>query len=155
MSETRSKSDKAPPMLPAPRVPAQIPASLGPKLPAALARLTPPKVENATAAHKFDKAFPVILQSDAGVANGVGRNISSQGMFIETREPLAMGAKVRITFGSADVGAEIVALAEVRFQSFLNFAGSDGDQEGMRGMGVRFLRFEGEDISPAARANPQ
>jgi hypothetical protein len=155
MSESRSKSDKAPPMLPAPRPRPQIPSSLGPRLPAALARLAPAQVEKATSVHKFDKAFPVILQSDSGVANGVGRNISPSGMFIETREPLAMGAQVRVTFSSSDVGAEITALAEVRFQSFLNFAGADGDQEGMRGMGVRFLKFEDNGVDPALRGNPQ
>jgi hypothetical protein len=140
-------------MLPAPRVRPQIPASLGPKLPASLARLAPPVRERATAAHKFDKAFPVFIDSELGVANGVGRNISSDGMFIETRDPFPMGTQLRVIFGSKEIGAEITAIAEVRFQCFLNFAGSDGEQEGMRGIGVRFLRFVEGEATPGSRAN--
>jgi hypothetical protein len=155
MSEARSKGEKAPPMLPSPKARPQIPASLGPKLPAALARLTGPARERANAAHKFDKAFPVFLESIHGVSNGVGRNISPEGMFVETRDPLPMGSQVRVIFGSREMGAEITAVAEVRFQCFLNYAGADGEQEGMRGMGVRFLRFEEGEATPGSRATAQ
>ena len=150
MREMPEKLER-PPALSA-RARAQIPEALGPRPPANLARLTGSR---AAAAHKFDKAFPVIIYSARGVSNGVGRNISAQGMFIETREPMPMGSEVRVVFGSKELGAEISALAEVRFQAFLNFAGSNGEQEGMRGMGVRFLRFEDREPTEAERANLQ
>jgi len=158
MSEVRGKPERTPAQLPAPRPRTQIPSSLGPRpagtlatrLPAPLARLTKGQ-ERASAAHRFDKAFPVFLESVRGVANGVGRNISAEGMFVETRDPLPMGTQVRVVFGSQETGVEICAIAEVRFQCFLNFAGSDGEQDGLRGMGLRFLRFEEGGLAPAAR----
>lgn len=92
--------------------------------------------------HRFDKAFPVRIESAYGIANGVGRNIAPEGMFVETRVPCPLASEVRITFSAPD-DTSIVAVGEVRFQSFLNFAGSTpGESEGLRGFGVRFLRFE-------------
>src|SRR5437588_390043 len=32
---------------------------------------------------RFDKAFPVFLEGDRGVASGIGRNITDTGMFVE------------------------------------------------------------------------
>jgi hypothetical protein len=156
MSEARSKPDKStPPLLPPMKRYAQIPESLGPKGPSAivprmpetLAKMTQAR-QRATAAHKFDKAFPVMLESVRGIANGVGRNISAEGMFVETRDPLPMGTQVRVIFGSRDSGTEISAIAEVRFQCFLNYSGDGGEQEGMRGMGVRFVKFEETESPP-------
>lgn len=98
----------------------------------------------------FDKAFAVLVSGPQGVTNGVGRNISEGGMFIETREPYGLGTPVRITFSADELLTEIEALAEVRFQCFLNYAGASGEQEGLRGMGVRFLSFESAD-APAGR----
>ena len=155
MSDVRSKPEKGPPLLPVSVPKLQIPESLAPKLPAALARLTTPARERATTAHKFDKAFPLFVYSERGVANGVGRNISAEGMFIETRDPCPIGAELRIVFGSPEAGAEITAIAQVRFQCFLNFASADGEQEGMRGVGVRFVRFEEGEPTPGSRAKPQ
>lgn len=92
--------------------------------------------------HRFDKAYPVLLESTQGIANGVGRNIAPEGMFVETRVPCPLASEVRITFSAPD-GTTFVAIGEVRFQSFLNFAGSaPGESDGLRGFGVRFLRFE-------------
>ena len=47
-----------------------------------------------------------------------------------------------MTFSADTLGTEIVAVGEVRFQCFLNYTGGTGQHEGMRGMGIRFLRFE-------------
>lgn len=90
----------------------------------------------------FDKAFAVLVSGPQGATNGVGRNISEGGMFIETREPYAIGTPVRVIFSADELQTEITAIAEVRFQCFLNYAGASGEQEGLRGMGVRFLSFE-------------
>ena len=154
MSDIRGKSEKAQALLPAPRPKLQIPAEL-PRLPAALARLAPPAKERATTAHKFDKAFPVFLYGEHGIANGVGRNITSEGMFIESRDPCAIGSFVKVVFGSKEIGSEITVVAQVRFQCFLNYASPSGEQEGMRGIGVRFVSFEEGDPTPGSRALPQ
>lgn len=135
MSDTHSKTDNASKSLPEPAV----------KLPRALS-----KAARAPGLGSFDKAFAVFVSGPQGVTNGVGRNISAGGMFVETREPYSIGTVVRITFTEPDLQTELTAVAEVRFQCFLNFAGSSGEQEGLRGMGVRFVSFD-EDVDPPDR----
>lgn len=122
-----------------------------PALPEPIARVArrPEPNTRATAAHHFDKAFPVFLSSVRGIANGVGRNITPEGMFIETRDPCPIGTEVRVTFEAPALGTEITALATVRFQAFLNYSGADGETDGLRGIGVRFVSFE-----PDQRAVP-
>ncbi len=126
-------------------------ADAAPRLPDALARAArrSPR-SSATAAHHFDKAFPVVLRSDRGLANGVGRNITETGMFIETRDVCPMGSELAVTFEAPEIGTEFTAVAEVRFQAFLNFAGEAGGDGHLRGIGVRFLRFEPNATGPAA-----
>lgn len=142
MNDPRGKSDKAPPLLPATPARTQIPSSLGPKLPAALVKILAAPLAKRSTQHQFDKSFPVFLNSVRGLANGVGRNISKDGMFIETRDPCPIGSEVRVTFTAPSVDTELTAVAEVRFQAFLNYASEGGGAEGLRGIGVRFLRFE-------------
>lgn len=117
------------------------------KLPRALSKAA----NRAPGLGPFDKAFAVLVHGPQGVTNGVGRNISAGGMFVETREPYGIGTEVRITFSTPELNTELTAVAEVRFQCFLNFAGTKGDQEGLRGMGVRFRSFEGGDSLPSTR----
>lgn len=106
------------------------------KLPAA----TPVKRERtAPAAGKLDKAFPVFLEGDRGVASGIGRNITDTGMFVETREPYALGTRVKVTFSSPHGGAEMTLEGEVRFQCFINFSRPDATRAGMRGVGLKFV----------------
>jgi PilZ domain len=88
---------------------------------------------------KFDKAFPVFLEGDRGVANGVGRNITDAGMFVETREPFPLGTRVKVTFTSPHGGAEMTLEGEVRYQCFINFARADATRAGMRGVGLKFV----------------
>jgi hypothetical protein len=120
-----------------------VPEGAPPRLPEALARAARRQSKAVdTAAHHFTKAFPVLLRSDRGVLNGVGRNITETGMFIETRDVCPMGSELQVIFEAPSIGTELTAVAEVRFQAFLNFAGRDGDEGHLRGVGVRFLRFE-------------
>src|SRR5882724_260785 len=88
---------------------------------------------------RFDKAFPVFLEGDRGVASGIGRNITNSGMFIETREPFPLGTRVKITFCSPHGGAEITLEGEVRYQCYINFARADSSRAGMRGIGLKFV----------------
>ena len=96
----------------------------------------PPK---AAPVGKFDKAFPVFLEGDRGVASGIGRNITDSGMFIETREPFPLGTRVRVTFPSPSGGAEMTLEAEVRYQAYINFTRADATRAGMRGIGLKFV----------------
>lgn len=99
---------------------------------------------------RFDKAFPVYLAGEEGVTRGIARNISDGGMFIETREPYRLGARVKVTFVSPDTTAEITMVGEVRYQCFLSY-GTDGDGESqLRGMGVRFIEESDQDAGLTA-----
>jgi PilZ domain-containing protein len=91
------------------------------------------------AAGRFDKAFPVFLEGDRGVASGVGRNITDSGMFVETREPYPLGTRVRVTFPSPAGGSEMTLEGEVRYQCFINFSRPDATRAGMRGIGLKFV----------------
>ncbi len=87
---------------------------------------------------RFDKAFPVWLEGEPGVASGIARNITEQGMFVETREPFALNTRVRVTF-TGPSGAELTLEAEVRYQCYINFARPDSTRAGMRGIGLKFV----------------
>jgi hypothetical protein len=88
---------------------------------------------------RFDKAFPVWLEGDRGVASGIARNVTETGMFVETREPFPLSSRVRVTFVSpARAGTEMTLEAEVRYQCFINFAKPGEGRGGMRGIGLKF-----------------
>lgn len=95
---------------------------------------------------RFDKAFPVYLAGEEGVTRGIARNISTGGMFIETREPYRLGARIRITFVSPDTTTEISVTAEVRYQCFLSYGGEGETENQLRGMGVRFIDVDTEEL---------
>lgn len=103
---------------------------------------------------RLDKVFPVWLDGDRGGAHGVARNISPGGLFVETPVPQPIGTQVRITFSSG--GGEMSAIAEVRYVCALTGRAATAHQArgpvGVRGMGLRFLYFEGED--EAVRPEP-
>jgi hypothetical protein len=60
-------------------------------------------------------------------------------MFIETREPFALGSRVKVTFASPHGGAELTLEGEVRYQCYINFARADSSRAGMRGIGLKFV----------------
>src|SRR5437660_2239313 len=88
---------------------------------------------------RFDKAFPVFLEGERGIASGIGRNITDTGMFVETREPFTLGTRVKVTFTAPGRGAEMTLEAEVRYQCFINFVRKDSQRAGMRGVGLKFV----------------
>lgn len=102
-----------------------------------------PAGENEKRAHlRFDKVFPVRVESLLfGEFRCVARNVSAGGIFLETRDHLPLGARVRICFLTADESGEIVAVGEVKNHYFINFA-QDGESRSIAGMAVRFLSFE-------------
>jgi hypothetical protein len=93
---------------------------------------------------RFDKVFPVRVESALfGELPGVARNVSSGGIFIEMRDPLPLGVRVRISFSNLEETAEIVAIGEVKNHYFVNYV-QDGATRSVSGMAVRFEGFENE-----------
>ncbi|MBL8918509.1 MAG: PilZ domain-containing protein [Myxococcaceae bacterium] len=102
---------------------------------------------------RFDKVFTVYLTTQQGMTRGIARNISSSGLFVETRDPLPLGAQLKVTF-TADDGTEMTALCEVRYQVALNYSNSQGDEQqvmttsGTRGAGLRIIAYETRENHP-------
>ncbi len=97
---------------------------------------------------RFDKVFTVYLTTQDGMTRGIGRNISTSGLFVETREPLPLGGQLKVTFAS-DEGHEMTALCEVRYQVALNYASLEGQKSNSsRGVGLRIIAYETKDDHP-------
>lgn len=99
---------------------------------------------------RLDAVFSVLLDTPMGEFLAVARNVSPGGMFIETRDPLPLGTKLRIRFQMPDSDDEIVASGEVKNHYFLNYAGAR-ERSSLTGMGLRFLGFEREGKQVLAR----
>ncbi len=103
-------------------------------------RLNPDKRQHL----RFDKVFPVRVESVLfGELPGVARNVSAGGIFIEMRDPLPLGARVRVSFLNPEETAEIVAVGEVKNHYFVNYV-QEGATRSVSGMAVRFDGFENE-----------
>lgn len=97
---------------------------------------------------RFDKVFTVYIQTPDGMSRGIGRNISARGLFVETREPAALGGQIKITFAGED-GTEMTCLCEVRYQVALSYGCKSGDEQGFtRGMGLRIVAYEVKENHP-------
>lgn len=93
---------------------------------------------------RFDKAFPVRLESILfGELSCIARNVSAGGIFVETREPLPVGALVRVCFLTPDESGEVVALGEVKNHYFINYSQA-GEIASVSGMAIHFRAFEQE-----------
>jgi hypothetical protein len=91
---------------------------------------------------RFDKVFPVRVESILfGELHCVARNVSAGGIFLETTDPLPLGARLRVCFLTTDEASEIAAEGEVKNHYFVNFV-QDGVSRSMAGMAVRFLSFD-------------
>ena len=95
---------------------------------------------------RFDKVFTVYLSTPDGMTRGVARNISTQGLFVETRDSLPLGGRIKVTFSSED-GTEMTALCEVRYQVALNY-GDGEEMTGTRGAGLRIIAYETREDQP-------
>ena len=96
---------------------------------------------------RFDKVFTVYITTSDGMTRGVGRNISARGLFVETREPLPLGGRLRVTFSGED-GTEMTCLCEVRYQVALSYGKKDGAAGSSRGMGLRIVAYETKEDHP-------
>jgi hypothetical protein len=96
---------------------------------------------------RFDKVFTVYLSTEGGLSRGIGRNISARGLFVETREPLGLGERVKVTFAGED-GTEMTCLCEVRYQVALAYGRRDGQEGSTRGVGLRIVAYETLEDQP-------
>ena len=104
---------------------------------------------------RFDKVFTVYLTTQQGMTRGIARNISSSGLFVETRDALPLGGQIKVTF-TGDDGTEMTALCEVRYQVALNYSSSQSGEEqqqqvvatGTRGAGLRIIAYETRENHP-------
>lgn len=93
---------------------------------------------------RFDKMFTVRVESPLfGELYCVARNVSAGGIFLELRDPLPLGASVRVCFLAPDSSGEVVATGEVKNHYFMNFTQA-GATRAVAGMAVRFTSFENE-----------
>src|SRR6266404_5182410 len=93
---------------------------------------------------RFDKMFSVRIESLLfGDTYGVARNVSAGGIFLELRDPLPLGATVRICFPVPDGTGDVVATGEVKNHYYINFT-QNGERKAVSGMAVRFTSFENE-----------
>jgi hypothetical protein len=93
---------------------------------------------------RFDKMFTVRVESPLfGELYCVARNVSAGGIFLEVRDPLPLGASVRVCFLAPDSSGEVVATGEVKNHYFMNFT-QGGTTRAVSGMAVRFTSFENE-----------
>jgi hypothetical protein len=96
---------------------------------------------------RFDKVFTVYLTNADGMTRGIGRNISGTGLFVETREPMPLGGRLRVTFCGED-GTEMTCLCEVRYQVAMAYGKGDGGAGHTRGMGLRIVAYETQEDHP-------
>ena len=93
---------------------------------------------------RFDKMFSVRVESMLfGDSYCVARNVSAGGIFLEVRDPLPLGATVRVCFPVPDGSGDVVATGEVKNHYFINF-NQGGVSKAVSGMAVRFTSFENE-----------
>ena len=93
---------------------------------------------------RFDKMFTVRVESPLfGECYCVARNVSAGGIFLEMRDPLPLGASVRVCFLAPDNSGEVVATGEVKNHYFINFTQA-GVTRAVSGMAVRFTSFEND-----------
>jgi hypothetical protein len=97
---------------------------------------------------RFDKVFTVYITGPDGMSRGIGRNISATGLFVETREPLPLGGRLKVTFTGEDSGTEMTCLCEVRYQVALSYGLKNGEEGHSRGIGLRIVAYETKDEFP-------
>jgi hypothetical protein len=96
---------------------------------------------------RFDKVFTLYLTTPDGMTRGIGRNISARGIFVETREPIPLGGRLKVTFSGED-GTEMTCLCEVRYQVVLSYGRQDGREGFTRGVGLRIVAYETKEDHP-------
>jgi hypothetical protein len=86
---------------------------------------------------RFDKVFTVYISTPDGLTRGIARNISATGLFVETREPMPLGGRVRVTFTGED-----------GYQVALSYGRGAEEPGHTRGMGLRIVAYETREDHP-------
>ena len=90
---------------------------------------------------RLDKVFTVYITSPEGMTRGIGRTISALGIYVETRETMPLGGRLKVTFCGED-GTEMTCLCEVRYQVAITYGKLDGLDGFTRGVGLRIVAYE-------------
>src|SRR6476659_988993 len=90
---------------------------------------------------RFDKCFTVYITTPEGMTRGIGRNISARGLYVETREPMPLGGRLKVTYCGED-GTEMTCLCEVRYAVAITYGRLDGREGFSRGIGLRIVAYE-------------
>jgi Tfp pilus assembly protein PilZ len=94
-------------------------------------------------------AFPVLVESSAGIRRCIARDISARGIFVETVDAYPVGSEVRAIFALPDGSWEMTVRCQVR--RVLRLEASDGS---LHGVGLSFEEVEDdltEHLSAARR----
>ncbi|MCK5798831.1 MAG: PilZ domain-containing protein [Deltaproteobacteria bacterium] len=92
--------------------------------------------------HRFTTHCLVKIDSAThGAFHCVARNISDEGILLETREPLPIGSVVDVWFTASEGATPIVARGIVKHHYFLHY-NADTTTKALTGMGVRFSHFD-------------
>jgi hypothetical protein len=93
-------------------------------------------------------AFSVLVEGPYGIRRCIGRDISSNGLFLETPDPYTPGTIVRVTFSTPDGAWEMTARCEVRRSVRIRDADTLCEGVGLSFLGVD---LEADDLVTAAR----
>ena len=99
--------------------------------------------------HRLRLAFTVLVEGPYGLRRCVARDVSAQGLFVETHEPHPVGTELRVTFGLPDESWEMTLRCTVRH--LVRLADTEA---AVHGMGLSFEELEEEladGISAARR----
>lgn len=91
-------------------------------------------------------AFPVLIDGPFGLRRCVGRDLSSQGLFVETADPYPTGVQVRVTFLGSEGGTEMTWHCAIRHVY-------PSGRATPAGIGLHFLspELDADDMITAAR----
>lgn len=97
---------------------------------------------------RFSTHCPVKVESAMhGVSYCIAKNISEEGIFLQTDEPLPIGTIVEIWFTAQNGSTPIIGKGEVKHHFYFHFAGDLG-AKALTGMGVRFKAFDALEEEP-------
>lgn len=98
---------------------------------------------------RTNRAFAVSVTSERhGQLYAIARNVSFGGMLVETNDLIPLGTPVHVAFMIPQAHSQIVMKGEVRHRFSLNFS-TDGRAQKMMAMGIRFVEFTKNPISPS------
>lgn len=91
---------------------------------------------------RYDRRIEVDLQADGKRTSAVTKNISLGGMFVETLDPLIVGATVQVKFKVPTQPEPIEVTGEIRWLE----RGAAASAGGMTGMGIRFHGLRAREV---------